>query len=252
MSTTAQLAANHANAQLSTGPKTEEGKAASSQNNFRHGCTGKFMLLPQESTKEFQELNDALNEEHQPATPTEILLVERMVEHFWLGQRAIRLQGFCFDDGLHQPDLQKLGVYLRYQSTHDRAFHKCLADLQKLRAEKRKAELGVAERAERLVLVARDREASQKRKEAEELRKQEMHDARVRALNAKSEDQELDTEIRTTIQAPLPGHVRIPAQRTGRSVAVVRDQDDTLKHVLKESIMQVVHELEPEPLTAAA
>ena len=221
MSTAAQLAANQANAQLSTGPKTEEGKAASSQNNFRHGCTGKFMLLPQESNGEFQELKDALNEEHQPATPTEALLVERMVEHFWLSQRAIRLQGFCFDDGLHQPDLQKLSIYLRYQSTHDRAFHKCLGELQKLRAEKRKAELGFE---------------SQKRKEAEELRKQEMHDARVRALNAKSEDQELDTEIRTTIQAPLPGHVRIPFH--------------TLKHVLKESIMQVVHELEP--LTAAA
>ena len=204
MSTAAQLAANQANAQLSTGPKTEEGKAASAKNNFRHGCAGKFMLLPQESTKEFQELKDALYEEHQPATPTETLLIQRMVEHFWLSQRAIRLQGFCFDDGLHQPDLQKLSVYLRYQSTHDRAFHKCLADLQKLRAEKRK--------------------------QSDEARKQEMHEARLRALNAKSEDQELDTEVRTAIQAPLPGHVRIPFR--------------TLQHVLSESLKQVAQELQ--------
>lgn len=140
MSTAAQIAANIANAQLSTGPKTPEGKAASSQNNFRHGCTGRFMLLPQESLREFQELTAALNEEHQPTTPTETLLVERMIQHFWLSQRAMRLQGFCFDNGFDQPDLQKLSVYLRYQATHDRAFHKCLNELQKLRAEQRKQE----------------------------------------------------------------------------------------------------------------
>lgn len=223
MSTAAQLAANQANAQLSTGPRTEEGKAISSKNNFRHGCTGKFMLLPQESIQEFAELKEALNQEHQPATPTETLLVERMVEHFWLSQRAMRLQGFCFDDGLHQPDLQKLSLYLRYQSTHDRAFHKCLTELQKLRAEQRKAQ--------------KDAETEQ-RKIAEETRKQELHEARVRALHAKSEDQELDTEIRTTIQAPLPGHVRIPFR--------------TLQHVLSESLKQVAHERQAEELQTAA
>jgi hypothetical protein len=209
MSTAAQQAANLANAQHSTGPKTEEGKAISSRNNFRHGCTGKFMLLPQESAREFHELTTALNEEHQPTTPTETLLVERMVQHFWLSQRAMRLQNFCFDDGLQQPDLQKLGLYLRYQSTHDRAFHKCLTELQKLRAEKRK---------------------------------EEMHEARVRALNAKSEDQELDTEIRTTLQAPLPGNVRIPFH--------------TVQHVLSASLKQVAEELQQhaqaEDFTAAA
>lgn len=191
MSTAAQIAANIANAQLSTGPKTEEGKAASSQNNFRHGCAGRFMLLPQESLREFQELTTALNEEHRPTTPTETLLVERMVQHFWLSQRAMRLQGFCFDDGLHNPDERKLALYLRYQSTHDRAFHKCLNELHKLRAEKRK-------------------DAAEARKDAGELRKQETHDVRLRALSAKTEDQELDSETRTTIQAPLPCHVRIP------------------------------------------
>ena len=37
MSSQAQIAANRANAQLSTGPRTEEGKAASSRNAYRHG-----------------------------------------------------------------------------------------------------------------------------------------------------------------------------------------------------------------------
>ena len=42
MATQAQIAANQANAQKSTGPTSTEGKAASSQNNFKHGFRGKF------------------------------------------------------------------------------------------------------------------------------------------------------------------------------------------------------------------
>ncbi len=40
MSTQAQILANQANSLHSSGPKTEEGKAISSKNNFRHGLTG--------------------------------------------------------------------------------------------------------------------------------------------------------------------------------------------------------------------
>ena len=39
MSTPAQIAANQANAQFSTGPKSEAGRAAAARNNFRHGLT---------------------------------------------------------------------------------------------------------------------------------------------------------------------------------------------------------------------
>ena len=44
MSSPAQLAANRANAQLSTGPRTEQGKAISSRNNFKHGFRGEFLF----------------------------------------------------------------------------------------------------------------------------------------------------------------------------------------------------------------
>jgi hypothetical protein len=88
MSTEAQLAANKANAQHSTGPKTPEGKAASCQNNFRHGFTGQFTVLPSEDPSEYQSLLADLQSEHQPATFTEHVLVERMAQHHWLRDRA--------------------------------------------------------------------------------------------------------------------------------------------------------------------
>src|SRR6185437_5135585 len=77
---------------------------------------------------------------HNPETPTETLLVESMVQHYWLQQRALRLQSLCFDDAGVCNAEKQLGLYLRYQTTHERAFHKSLNTLLKLRAEKRKAE----------------------------------------------------------------------------------------------------------------
>jgi hypothetical protein len=89
MSTPAQVAANQQNAKLSTGPKTEDGKAISSKNNLRHGFTGAFMILPWEKQEEFDTLLAGLRAEHDPATITETLLVEKMAQSYWLSQRAV-------------------------------------------------------------------------------------------------------------------------------------------------------------------
>jgi hypothetical protein len=144
MSTQAQIAANQANAELSTGPKTEEGKAVSSRNHTSHGLTYKgvaFFLLPWENAEEYDWLVIDLKSEYRPKSATETILVERMAQHHWLRNRAELLQTHCFDDagGL---DEKRLALFLRYQTTHERAFHRCLNDLLKLRAEKRKLEIG--------------------------------------------------------------------------------------------------------------
>jgi len=83
VSTSAQIAANQANAQHSTGPRTEEGKAASSHNNFRYGFTGAFLILPWEKQEEFESLLAGLREEHQPSTTTEAALVDKMAQSLW-------------------------------------------------------------------------------------------------------------------------------------------------------------------------
>jgi hypothetical protein len=164
MSTSAQIAANRANSQLSTGPKTEAGKAAAARNNVRHGLASAtaFQVLPTESQFEFDELLAGFRGEHRPATPTEETLVQAMAEHQWLRKRAVSLEAFCFDSITGQvTDAQRLSLYLRYQTTHERAFHKSLNDLLKLRAEKRKAEIGFE---------------SQRRAHEEHTRKQEKHE----------------------------------------------------------------------------
>jgi hypothetical protein len=170
MSTQSQILANRENAQHSTGPTTESGKAASCKNNFRYGLTGNsFTVLDFEDQDEFDHVLCGLRFEHQPSTMTEAILVEKMAQSYWLSKRALYLQDQCSTDAeLALEEQQKqLALFLRYQTTHDRAFHRSLNDLLKLRAERSKAEIGFESQ--------KRAEADHLRREAAEKRKQERH-----------------------------------------------------------------------------
>jgi hypothetical protein len=133
MSSQAQVAANQSNAQHSSGPKTPAGKAIVAQNNFRHGFTGGFRVLEWENQEDYRALQLSLEKEHQPATPTEEMLVETMAHSYWLRKRALILQNTCFSgESPACNDEKNLALYIRYQNTHDRAFHRALNDLLKL------------------------------------------------------------------------------------------------------------------------
>ena len=140
----ARLEANRANSQFSTGPRTAEGKAISSRNNLRHGFHGAFCVLPSEDGPGFVSLCSDLLNEHNPATLTERLLVIDMARHYWLVQRALRFQDACFiPEAAENTDVGKaLALYIRYQTTHQRAFHRCLADLLKLRKSRPAEQVG--------------------------------------------------------------------------------------------------------------
>jgi hypothetical protein len=209
MSTDAQICANRENAQHSTGPTTESGKAASCQNNFRHGMTGAFRVLPHEDQDEFDALLCGLRAEHQPATLTESLLVQKMAQHYWLSQRALSLQDECAtDEDLTLDQQQKqLALFLRYQTTNDRAFHKCLNDLLKLRAEKRRIEIGFESQARHHAEHERKQAALALRESAEK-RRQELHKWAVLQAEAKlnhqlvlTNDLELDSALAEMAQA---------------------------------------------------
>jgi hypothetical protein len=53
MTATARATANVANASLSTGPRTEEGKARSSRNAVKHGLTSKHLVIAPGEEQEF-------------------------------------------------------------------------------------------------------------------------------------------------------------------------------------------------------
>jgi len=150
----ARLAANRQNAQRSSGPTSATGKLASSRNSLKHGLASGTLIIPGEDPADFDALEHALLEEHPPATQTEQLLIHEMAQSWWLTQRAIRLQNECFtesclDDertGCLVPVVRvehaRLSLLIRYQTTHERAFHRALATLSRLQKERRRNELG--------------------------------------------------------------------------------------------------------------
>ncbi|MGI8959772.1 MAG: hypothetical protein ACR2IV_08445, partial [Bryobacteraceae bacterium] len=143
---------------------------------------GAFTVLPWEDQNEFDMLLGGLRDEHKPSGLTETILVDRMAQAIWLSKRALMLQHVTFNHELPMCDDQKqLALYLRYQTTNERAFHKCLNDLLKLRAEKRKQEIGFESQTHK--------QADQTRRESSEIRKQDLHRWAVSLAEAKLDHQ---------------------------------------------------------------
>ncbi len=211
----AQLAANRQNAHLSTGPRSEAGKAISSHNNFKHGFRGEFSVLPTEDQHEFDNLLAAFREEHQPSTPSEETVVEQLAKHLWLSRRAGRLldQALMSNDDLREQQ-KSISLYLRYQVSNDRGFSKSLNDLLRIRAQKFREQVGFERQKHKEAMDAE----RLKQKQAAEVRKQELHEARVRTANAKAAALELKTELEGMLNADLPGHTPIPSW-TWKSIA---------------------------------
>jgi hypothetical protein len=168
--TPARLAANRDNAQKSTGPKTNEGKAISSQNRTKHGLArknGNFSVLPSEDLGQYYLHLTEFLEEHQPETPTEIALVHALSESLWLRNRAQNYQAMCFNQTTGALASEKqLALYLRYETTYSRAFNSSLNQLLKLRAEKRKAALGFEAQQRQQQAELRAAEKHQMKKDA--------------------------------------------------------------------------------------
>jgi hypothetical protein len=178
MSTQAQILANQANSQKSTGPSSNLGKETSSRNRIIHGLSDPenvLFLLGFEDDAKFEALKIALTEEHHPQTETEHILVRRMWESEWLRIRAIFFQTMCLDpeSGFLREE-KRFALFLRYQTTHERAFYKALNELQKLRNEKTKEQIGFESQK-------RSAETHEIKKETHNLKKQEFELKKQRA-----------------------------------------------------------------------
>jgi len=162
MATKAQIAANRKNAKKSTGPKTPEGRAAVRLNGLKHGLTSKILVLPGESISDFEHLLDSLEAEHQPATPTEVILVRQMAMASWRLNRILHMEASHYHirrsdlednfeeyyTNLTEPDRHAIIAaddktlinFARYEAQMERSFHRNLTALQRLRAQ-RKSEM---------------------------------------------------------------------------------------------------------------
>ena len=96
MSTKAQTKANQQNAQKSTGPKTDEGRAVVSQNAVKHGLFAESVIKG-EDPADYEAFHDQFLAEWAPVGMTASMLAERYVSLSWRLRRAERMQNQAID-----------------------------------------------------------------------------------------------------------------------------------------------------------
>src|SRR6185503_10319741 len=114
-----------------------------------HGLTSELLILPGESVADFEALLDSLEAEHQPATPTEVILVRQMAMASWRLNRLVHVEAAYYrlrrteldvhfknyyDSDLTEPDRQAIIAdrdttntlvnFSRHETRLERSFHK--------------------------------------------------------------------------------------------------------------------------------
>jgi hypothetical protein len=140
MSTRAQRAANRRNAQASTGPVTDAGKEASSQNARTHGfSSAQFTLQPGEDPNDFDQLIDRIRLEMKPATEHEGFLVALMAQARWKRGRIQAHEMALLDKLLEgEPVETKLALMMRYAADAERAYYRAHREFTQSRNQSHK------------------------------------------------------------------------------------------------------------------
>jgi hypothetical protein len=94
---------NRANAQHSTGPKTEAGKQRSSLNALRHGLTGQIIVLPSDDLEAYQRHVQSFAAEYHPKGATETQLVQSLADCVWRQNRVCALENNLLTLGIVRP-----------------------------------------------------------------------------------------------------------------------------------------------------
>ena len=137
MSSDAQVAANIENARHSTGPRTEEGKARSSQNALKLGLTSnKSLLLPDEDEEEFREFASDLKATYAPFNTVEAELVDDIISIQWRRKRAAFLEARILS--AENPDFKALNNISLIASRLKREFSATHKELMQLQVDREK------------------------------------------------------------------------------------------------------------------
>jgi hypothetical protein len=173
-----QLAANRANSQLSTGPKTQEGKAKSSMNAVKTALTGRTVLLPTDDAAAYKDHVYDFFRELRPLGARECALVQLLADNAWRLDRIHALEmgiyalgGIQFanqfdqEDVALQPGLIEVHTFLTYEKQLRnlqlqfgrlcRQREKDTAELRQLQQERSKREKQQLETAAKLYTAAK-------------------------------------------------------------------------------------------------
>ncbi len=136
-----KLAACQANAQLSTGPRSIEGKQTASGNSLKHGLSAKQLHVPPALQDTFAQHREALLLDLKPSGAAELDLFEQLLHSSWclhlIHQAELQLHAESDNPFLDSRLTGQIDRLDRYRSRHQkdyRATLKLIRDLQTDRA----------------------------------------------------------------------------------------------------------------------
>ncbi|MGO9259768.1 MAG: hypothetical protein ACLQU1_26165 [Bryobacteraceae bacterium] len=164
MTTKKRIQANRLNSQKSTGPRSVEGKAVSSQNALKSGIDSESQIIRGEDPAALDALANEYRLDHQPQSASERALVDILIDSEWTLRRLRKTEAHLWEyqfaslalshkrvhPGEPFPKDQMLGE--AFQSTADtfsrlerrrqnlqRAYHRTLLDLREIQESRRGA-----------------------------------------------------------------------------------------------------------------
>src|SRR5215813_12561212 len=114
MSSFRQIEANRRNAQLSTGPITEEGRRKSRQNAVRHGLTAETVIYALEDADDYAAFEMAVTADYDAQSVVERELVLRLASLLWRLRRATAIES-----GLFKIQAKHLLQFRERRQTHE-------------------------------------------------------------------------------------------------------------------------------------
>ncbi len=176
MSSRKQKRANRENAQKSTGPVTEAGKAKVAQNAITHGLSAQSYLVPGEDLAVFEAFrNELLRNLLQPVGLLEEEAAEEMISIKWRLKRIKYFEAEVIEETSTVAErIVALNKLNRYERTLVRRYNELLEELDDSQSKRLEAEEQAREEAKALA----EREAEQKLMES--LTHEELYHARER------------------------------------------------------------------------
>jgi len=147
---------NQQNAELSTGPKTPEGKAIVSKNALKHGAYSQAIIIIGEDPAAFEALQAGMMESLNPIGLLEERLVDRLSALFWRIERAGRAENDAMRLSHSYTKPESLREYApayaalsqecfadamsrisRYEGQLERSFFRVLHELERIQARRK-------------------------------------------------------------------------------------------------------------------
>ena len=162
MATLAQITANRANAQKSTGPRSVEGKSASRFNALKHGIDAASIVIPGEDPADYDALAAQYLHEYRPQSASESFHVDTMLRADWMKRRLETVEADLYRTVLAESPGNSLAAVLLAESpaakllvriqrqiaAFERTWHRANTELRRARAQAETAPEGSPDPAE--------------------------------------------------------------------------------------------------------